>query len=247
MNASLSGWRKAAGDAGTPRSKSNRYDLILNAYPDDEFPRTKRASLETEFAHAAVYDRYRVVIKDHVGGEFRHVTRTALAELQKQPIPDLQQRIKDLLSKLSAYDIDKNLPADLKMLDSLASKYEAFSKSSADEYKPLPALYRDLWDANVRKLVPSINVGVKPEELLKTFSKMRTPWSDTARAEVVTELLRLNKRVADADRALPSGEAPADLQAYRSYVSATRGWIEKSDDVVGRRRCGSRAGKCRPV
>ena len=35
-------------------------------------------------------------------------------DLQKQPIPDLRQRIKDLLSKLSAYDIDKNLPAELK-------------------------------------------------------------------------------------------------------------------------------------
>ena len=72
---------------------------------------------------------------------------------------------------------------------------------------------------------------MKPEESLKTLSKLRTPWGETARAEVVTELLRLNKRVADADRALPSGEAPVDLQAYRTYVSATRGWIEKSDDA----------------
>jgi hypothetical protein len=226
----LSGWRKAAGDAGMPQKQIESFELILKAYPNDEISKKQKSSLETELAHAAVYDRYRAVIKDTSAANL-DTTRAALVDLQKQPIPDLQQPIKDLLSKLGAYDIDKNLPAELKTLDSLAAKYEAFGKSSADEYKPLPALYRDLWDANVHKLVPALNVGVKPEELLKTFSKLQTPWGDTARAEVVTELLRLNKRVADADRAMPSGEAPVDLQAYRTYVSATRGWIEKSDDA----------------
>ena len=137
-----------------PQKQIESFELILKAYPNDEISKKQKSSLETELANAAIYDQYRAVIKDMSAANL-DVTRAALVDLQKQSIPDLQQRIKDLLSKLSAYDMDKSLSPELKTLETLAGKYEAYSKSSAEEYKALPALYRDLWDADVHKLVPA--------------------------------------------------------------------------------------------
>jgi hypothetical protein len=78
--------------------------------------------------------------------------------------------------------------------------------------------------------VPTLDVSVKTDDIVKSLSRLKSPWGEMAKAEAVTELLRTGKRVPDAQRSLPTGDGSLDLQAYRGYVAATRAWVEKKDD-----------------
>jgi serine/threonine protein kinase len=224
-------WRSTASSADGRNKRIEEYAKLLKSYPNDGPAKSAKESLETELAHSATFERYHTVLKGLNASNLAQ-TRSALAELQKQPISDLQNRIRELSSKLDAYEIDRKLPPTLATLDTLASKHDAFAKSSADEHQPLPALYRDLWDDNVRRVVPGLDVAKDPAKTATTLGRLPTPWGAAARSEAVTELLRTGKRVPDAERVMPSDEAAPELLDYRRYVAATRTWYEKSDDAA---------------
>ena len=96
--------------------------------------------LETELAHTATFDKYRAVLKGLNASNLAQ-TRTALAELQKQPIPELQNRIRELSSKLDAYETDKKLSPGLGTLDTLAEKHDNLAKSSVEDInRSLPSI-----------------------------------------------------------------------------------------------------------
>lgn len=223
-------WKAHAAAAGSPEKEIAELDRLLAVYKNDADAKSRQEAIRTEVANKASYEKFRAALKE-IDGRHLDKARTSLTELSQQPIPSvLQTQIGSLLAKLKDYDADLKLPATLSNLDQLADKFDAFTKSSAEEFKPLPPLYRDLWNATVQKLVPTLDVAAKADDLVKSMSRLKTPWGEMVRAEAVTELLRAGKRVPDAQRALPTNDAIPDLEAYRGYVAATRNWVEKKDD-----------------
>jgi serine/threonine protein kinase len=223
-------WRATAAGRADKQKQIEEYAKLLTAYPNDGAAKEKKTALETELANKETYDQYHAILKDLSAANLPK-TRAALVDLEKQPIPDVQKRIKELLARLDEFDKDRTLPAEMGTLATLADKHTAFAKSSDGEYRPLSELYRELWDNTVQKFVPALDVTKDPAKAAAELGRIASPWGGAARAEAVTELLRTRQRVSDAERVLPTEPAPPDLEAYRKYVAATRSWVEAKNDA----------------
>ena len=219
-------WRAAAEAQPTPDGQLAEYDRLLAVYPNDAIAKADRQRVQEGAAIRGTGEsiaRFRALLKEINAGNLANV-RGGLRALasNKSNSADLQRRIENLLARLDEFEKDARAAPDLAALDALSAKYDALSRSSAEELRPVADLYREQCDRVAQAVVRSVNDKTDWSKVDSAARRVKTPWTDALRAEAVNEKLAANLSVPAADRALPTGDASGDLAAYREYIAAVR-------------------------